>query len=77
MSLGDSRVLDRIALLKEYSQLNKKALNFLVCEFGGVLRDAGIRAIPIYAHVQSDNTNPRNSDRVYTRGRRTLERFSV
>ena len=36
----------------EYSQLHKKAYNFLVCEFGGfenVLRDVGIRAIPIYS----------------------------
>ena len=61
VSLGDSRikrVRDRITILSvqtvrvvvlEYSQLHKKAYNFLVCEFGGfenVLRDAGIRAIP-------------------------------
>ena len=63
VSLGDSRIervrdcLDmlnmltvRVAVL-EYSQLHKKAYNFpVVCEFGGfenVLRDAGIRAIPI------------------------------
>ena len=62
VSLGDSsikRVRDHVAFLSmltvrvvvlEYSQLHKKAENFLVCEFGGfenVLRDAGIRAIPI------------------------------
>ena len=39
----------RVVLL-EYNQLHKKAKSFLVCEFGGfenVLRDEGIRAIPI------------------------------
>ena len=40
----------RVAVL-EYSQLHKKAYNLVVCEFGGfenVLRDVGIRAIPIF-----------------------------
>ena len=59
MSSGDSRikrVLDRLATLSiptvrvealKYSQLHSKKL---VCEFGGfenVLRDTGIRTIPI------------------------------
>ena len=58
-SLGDSRierVRDLLSMLtvrvavQEYSQLHKKAYNLVVCEFGGfenVLRDVGIRAIPI------------------------------
>ena len=58
-NLRIKRVQDRIAFLSmltvrvvvlEYSQLHKKAKNFLVYEFGGfenVLRDAGIRAIPL------------------------------
>ena len=62
VSLGDSRierVRDRLNMLNmltvrvavlEYSQPHKKAYNLVVCEFGGfenVLRDAGVRAIPI------------------------------
>ena len=62
VSLGDTRiecVRGRLAILSmlkvrvvnlEYNYLYKKPYSSLVCEFGGfenVLRDVGIRAIPI------------------------------
>ena len=66
MTLADSRMdclrgclatlsvlVVRIALL-EYSKIHVKAYKFIVCEFEGfqyVLRDACVRAIPIYLRV--------------------------
>ena len=74
MTLADSRMdclrgclatlsilVVRIALL-EYSKIHEKAYKFIVCEFEGfqyVLRDACVRAIPIYLE-STDSLIPAN-----------------